>query len=148
MEPRITMLTLGVRDLARSAAFYRDGLSWAAADLGTDETVWFKMGGGVVLSLYARERLAGDADLSPEGSGFPGIALAHNVREREEVDQVLAHAAAAGARIVKPGHEIFWGGYVGFFQDPDGFLWEVAWNPGAPIGPDGNMVVPGEQPAP
>ena len=142
------MLTLGVRDLARSVAFYRDGLGFSQTDIGSDETAWFKMGGGVVLSLYGRDRLAGDADLSPEGSGFCGISLAHNVREREEVDQVMAHAAAAGARIVKPAYEIFWGGYVGFFEDPDGFLWEVAWNPGAPLGPDGNMVLPGEQPTP
>ncbi|HSU82010.1 MAG TPA: VOC family protein, partial [Thermoanaerobaculia bacterium] len=84
------------------------------------------------LSLFPREDLAADAGVPAEGSGFPGFALAHNVRSMEEVDRLLAEAAAGGGRIVKPGHDTDWGGYVGYFADPDGFLWEVAWNPKFP----------------
>jgi len=85
------------------------------------------------LSLYAREALAEDAAVSPEGSGFRGFTLAHNVRSPEAVDRLLADAVAAGATLVKPGQKVFWGGYSGYFADPDGFLWEVAWNPHLPI---------------
>lgn len=131
MEPRITLVTLGVTDLARSIRFYRDGLG--LPQRATPESVAFFELRGMWLSLYGREALAEDAHVSPEGSGFRGFSLAHNVRSPEAVDQLLADAVAAGATLVKPGQKVFWGGYSGYFADPDGFLWEVAWNPDLPI---------------
>ena len=131
MEPRITLGTLGVSDLARSIRFYRDGLGLPQRE--TPESVAFFEMRGVWLSLYAREALAEDATVSPEGSGFRGFTLAHNVRSPEAVDRLLADAVAAGATLVKPGQKVFWGGYSGYFADPDEFLWEVAWNPQLPI---------------
>jgi uncharacterized protein len=131
MEPRITLVTLGVSDLARSIRFYRDGLGLPQSE--TPESVAFFEMRGMWLSLYAREALAEDATVSPEGSGFRGFTLAHNVRSPEAVDRLLAEAVAAGATLVKPGQKVFWGGYSGYFADPDGFLWEVAWNPDLPI---------------
>jgi catechol 2,3-dioxygenase-like lactoylglutathione lyase family enzyme len=131
MEPRITLVTLGVSDLARSIRFYRDGLG--LPQRATPESVAFFEMRGMWLSLYAREALAEDATVSPEGSGFRGFTLAHNVRSPDAVDRLLAEAVAAGATLVKPGQKVFWGGYSGYFADPDGFLWEVAWNPDLPI---------------
>ena len=98
--------------------------------------------GGVVLSLWGLDDLAKDAGLSAEGSGFRGVALAHNTRSREEVDAVLAEAVAAGGQLIRPAKEAFWGGYLGYFADPDGHLWEVAWNPGFPIDENGFLQLP------
>ena len=131
MEPRITLVTLGVSDLGRSIRFYRDGLGLPQRE--TPEGVAFFEMRGMWLSLYAREALAEDATVSPGGSGFRGFTLAHNVRSPEAVDRLLAEAVAAGATLVKPGQPVFWGGYSGYFADPDGFLWEVAWNPDLPV---------------
>mgnify|MGYP003541738502 FL=1 len=131
MEPRITLVTLGVSDLGRSIRFYRDGLGLPQRE--TPEGVAFFEMRGMWLSLYAREALAEDATVSAEGPGFRGFTLAHNVRSPEAVDRLLAEAVAAGATLVKPGQKVFWGGYSGYFADPDGFLWEVAWNPDLPI---------------
>lgn len=133
MEPRVSIITLGVRDLSRSLAFYRDGLglptTWTV-----DKDVIFFQTSGVCLALYSLSELAKDVHPdSPatapatERTPFNGIALAHNVRRREEVDEVLALAARSGGRIERPAHEAFWGGYSGYFSDPDGYLWEVAW---------------------
>ena len=127
MEPRITLITLGVSDLERSVEFYRDGLGLPKRE-GPDSIAFFETA-GTWLSLYPRSSLAEDATVSPEGSGFRGFALAHNVRSEEEVDRLLEQAVAAGARLVKPAQKTFWGGYSGYFADPDGFLWEVAYNP-------------------
>lgn len=140
MEQRLTLVTVGVKDLARSAGFY-ERLGWVRSARKAEGVAFFQAG-GVVLSLYPRAELAKDAGLAAEGSGFPGIALAYNTRTREEVDAVLAEAVAAGGTLVKAGYEIFWGGYVGFFADPDGFLWEVAWNPMFPLTEDGAIVLP------
>ncbi len=141
MEPRITLVTLGVRDLDASRAFYRDGLGWPMSSVSNDDVAFFRTG-GVVLSLYPRHLLADDAGVPSDGAGFPGFALAHNVASKDVVDEVLRTAVGAGARLVKPAVDVFWGGYSGYFADPDGFLWEVAWNPGFPLGPDGTMQVP------
>ena len=127
MDPHITLISLGVRDLERSIRFYRDGLGLPLRE--SPPGVAFFTTRSTWLSLYGREPLAEDAGVAPEGHGFPGFALAHNVATREEVDPILAAAVAAGARITSPAQERFWGGYSGYFADPDGFLWEVAWNP-------------------
>jgi catechol 2,3-dioxygenase-like lactoylglutathione lyase family enzyme len=127
MEPRITLITLGVLDLERSIHFYRDGLGLPKSD-GPGGIAFFETR-GTRLSLYPRKALAEDATVAAEGSGFRGFALAHNVASPEEVDKTLQQAVAAGARLVKPGQKVFWGGYSGYFADPDDFLWEVAWNP-------------------
>lgn len=127
MKPRISMLTLGVEDLERSRRFYCDGLGLPARP-SSDEIAFFETG-STWLALYPREALAADANVSPEGSGFPRFAIAHNVPTREDVDRVLVEAQAAGAALVKLAKDAAWGGYSGYFADPDGFLWEVAWNP-------------------
>jgi catechol 2,3-dioxygenase-like lactoylglutathione lyase family enzyme len=140
MEQRLTLITLGVADLPRSVAFY-EGLGWKRSARKAEGVAFFQAG-GTVLSLYPRAALAGDADLPAEGSGFAGFSLAYNARTREEVDTVMAEAVAAGGTLVKPAFDIFWGGYVGFFADPDGFLWEVAWNPMFPLTEEGAIVLP------
>ena len=138
MEPRVSLITLGVSDLERSIAFYRDGLGLPQRD-GPPSIAFFDLRGGTWLSLYSREALAEDATVPAEGSGFRGITLAHNVSSREEADAVMAEALAAGATLVKPAQDVFWGGYSGYFADPDGHLWEVAWNP--------NFAVDGDEPS-
>ncbi len=127
MDPHITLITLGVSDLEKSTRFYRDGLGLPKRE-GPDGIAFFETG-GTWLSLYSREALAKDATVSPEGTGFRGFALAHTVGSPEQVDRVLQEAVDAGATLLKPGQKVFWGGYSGYFADPDGFLWEVAWNP-------------------
>jgi uncharacterized protein len=140
MEQRVSLITLGVKDLDQSRAFY-ERLGWRRSALNAEGVVFFQVG-GLVLSLFPREHLAKDAALSPEGSGFCGIALAYNTRSKQEVDEVLHEAERAGALILKPAQEAFWGGYSGYFSDPDGYPWEVAWNPGFTIEPDGSIRLP------
>lgn len=127
MEPYISMITLGVADLTRSTAFYKQGLGLPAKE--DFDGVTFLNLKGTWLALYPREALAADAQVSAAGNGFPGFTLAHNVKSKEAVDRVLQQAEAAGATILKPGQDTDWGGYSGYFSDPDGYLWEVAWNP-------------------
>jgi hypothetical protein len=140
MEQRLSLVTLGVRDMARARGFY-ERLGWRASS-ASNEAVTFFQAGGVVFGLYGREALAEDASVSPDGSGFSGVALAHNTQSREAVDAVIAEAEAAGGTVVKPAEDVFWGGYSGYFADPDGHLWEVAWNPHFPFDDAGNLVVP------
>lgn len=130
MKPRISLITLGVGDLPRSRAFY-ERLGFAARQESTEDIAFMGMANGLVLALFPREKLAEDAHANPDStsSGFPGFTLAHNVASPEEVDAVLAEAVAAGATLQKPGQKVFWGGYSGYFADPDGFFWEVAYNP-------------------
>ncbi len=127
MEPRISLVTLGVADLQAATKFYQDGLGLPLDDSFAGVS-FFRLH-GTWLSLYPRSELARDARTSPEGSGFAGFTLAHNVRTREEVDRLLRTAEQAGAKIVKPAEDADWGGYSGYFADLDGYLWEVAWNP-------------------
>ena len=141
MDPWISLITLGVRDLTRSRRFYQEGLGWPLSTASTDDVAFFHTG-GVVLALYPRELLAADSNISPQGSGFPGIALAHNVATRELVDAALEATVAAGGRLLKPATEAEWGGYSGYFADPDGFAWEIAWNPGFPLREDGTIELP------
>ncbi|MCG6659908.1 VOC family protein [Halomonas campisalis] len=137
MEQRISLITLGVGDLARARRFYEEGLGWEVGMAVDGEVVFFQLN-GLILSLYPRVALARDAGVGDEGSGFSGIALAHNVRSEPEVDSVLSEAERAGGRIVKLASRAEWGGYSGYFADPDGHLWEVAYNPGFPIDAKGN----------
>jgi uncharacterized protein len=137
MEQRLSLVTLGVADLERSLRFY-EGLGWKRANQSAD-VVFFQLH-GMMFALWGRKNLAEDAKLSPEGSGFRGISLAYNARSREDVDAVMAEAERAGARILKAAEEVFWGGYSGYFADPDGHLWEVAWNPGWEVTPEGSVL--------
>jgi len=136
MEQRMSLVTLGVADLARARRFY-EGLGWRVGMAVEGEVVFFQLN-GLVLSLYPRAALARDAGVAEAGSGFTGITLAHNVRSKAEVDAVLGEAARVGGRIVRPALRAEWGGYSGYFTDPDGHLWEVAHNPGFPIDAEDN----------
>ena len=138
MKPRISLVTLGVADLDASLRFYRDGLGLATQGiLGTEfedgAVAFFDLQSGLKLALYPRKSLAKDAGLPPRTPGAWAFSLGHNVSSEAEVDQVMEQARQAGAVIVKPARETFWGGYAGYFQDPDGHLWEVAWNPEWPL---------------
>lgn len=129
MKPKISIITLGVRDFARSLAFYREGLGFTTNHYTEgEEHVMFELEGSW-LSLYPRGALAEDAAVPDDGAGFCGITLAHNVASAAEADAVFAHAVSAGAKPVKTPQAVFWGGYSGYFADPDGYLWEVAYNP-------------------
>lgn len=127
MNPHITIVTLGVEDLKRAVDFYHDGLGFPL--MNDSEDIAFFQLEGIIFGLYPRDKLAEDITISPEGTGFQGFTLAHNVDSPEEVDRTLAEAVAAGAELIKLGQKVFWGGYSGYFKDPDGFYWEVAHNP-------------------
>jgi catechol 2,3-dioxygenase-like lactoylglutathione lyase family enzyme len=139
MEQRISLVTLGVSDLARARRFY-ERMGWVGQEI--DETVFFQAG-GIALVLWSRAKLAEDSGVADERpQGFGGIVLAHNVRTRAEVDQVLEEAGAAGATVTRPAAETFYGGYAGCFRDPDGHVWEIAHNAGFPIAADGSITIP------
>jgi catechol 2,3-dioxygenase-like lactoylglutathione lyase family enzyme len=142
VEPRVSLITLGVADLERSYRFYKDGLGLPTKGTPADGVVFFQTS-GTTLALYPYEDLARDVGpgWNEPRSRFTGISLAHNVRERHEVDAVLELAAAAGATIVKPAADTFWGGYGGYFADPDDYLWEVAWG-AFEFNEDGSLRVP------
>jgi uncharacterized protein len=130
MEPRVSLITLGVSDLVRATRFYEECLGLPR--LKTPPSITFFELGRLWLALWPRESLAADAGVSAQGTGFAGFSLAHNVRSPAEVDALLKHVAAFGAVVAKPGHPTDWGGYSGYFTDLDGFLWEVAHNPAFP----------------
>jgi catechol 2,3-dioxygenase-like lactoylglutathione lyase family enzyme len=140
MEPRISIVTLGVSDLARSRAFY-ERLGWRAS-AASNEHVTFFQAGGMALALYSRKALAEDAKLPDDECAFGGITLAYNVRDKAEVAAVLAEAESAGGRILKPAQDVFWGGHSGYFADLDGHPWEVAWNPFFTLDDKGNLILP------
>lgn len=143
MEQRLSLVTLGVDDVARSKAFY-ESMGWRGQEV--EETVFFQAG-GMAIVLWGREKAAADAGVDPgEGGGgqrsFGGIVLAQNVRSPGEVDEIMAAAARAGAAITCPARPTFYGGYAGFFADPDGHLWEIAHNPGFVLAADGSLQLP------
>jgi uncharacterized protein len=141
MDPRLTLVTLGVADLDRAVAFYRDALGWTPASTA-DGVAFFDLD-GLVLALWPHRDLAADSGLSPEGLGaYHGFALAQNLRSREEVDALFEHLRERGADIAKPPVETDWGGYSGYFTDLDGHHWEVAWNPFWPMRDDGRIDLP------
>jgi uncharacterized protein len=138
MKPRISLITLGVDDLETSLRFYRDGFGLATEGIiGTEfedgAVVFFDLQDHLKLALFPRKSLSKDSGLPMGRRGFPEFSIGHNVLSKVEVDQVMEQAMEAGATIVKPAQDTFWGGYAGYFQDPDGHLWEIAWNPYWPI---------------
>jgi uncharacterized protein len=140
MEPRLHIVTLGVKNLKRSRKFY-ERMGFRASPASQGDITFFRAG-GVVLALYPAGALAEDASVDEKGTGFRGVTLAHNVPERKEVGEVLKEAQTAGGKIVKPAQDAFWGGHSGYFSDPDGHLWEVAWNPHFPMARDGSLRLP------
>jgi len=139
MEQRISIVTLGVQNLGISRRFYVDGLGWKPA-FENEEIIFFQTG-GMVFALFLRDKLAQDFQAAPATFGRAAIALAYNVREKSEVDPLMRRAVTAGAKTLKPAREASWGGYSGYFADPDGFAWEVAWNPQWLLAPDGSIYV-------
>ena len=134
MKPRVTVITLAVDDLERSLRFYRDGLGLPTQGIFGQEfeygaVAFFDLQPGLKLAIWPRKSLAHDTGLTQSPASATEVSLGHNVSSKTEVDAVMAQARAAGALIVKPAHDTFWGGYGGYFQDPDGHLWEVVWNP-------------------
>jgi catechol 2,3-dioxygenase-like lactoylglutathione lyase family enzyme len=134
MRPRIKVITLGVSDLERSLTFYRDGLGLPTKGITGQQfedgaVVFFHMNDDLILALYPRSSLAKDAKVSVTPSSPSDLSIGHIVKSRKEVDEIMKKAEKAGARITDPAHERFWGGYSGYFQDPDGHLWEITWNP-------------------
>jgi catechol 2,3-dioxygenase-like lactoylglutathione lyase family enzyme len=134
MKPRITLLTLGVDDLEKSLAFYRDGLGLPTEGIiGTEfehgAVAFFDLQNGVKLALWPRRSIAHDANISLQPRSPTELTIGHNMASKDEVDEVMEQARRAGAKIIKPAQETFWGGYAGYFQDPDDHVWEIAWNP-------------------
>lgn len=140
MKQTISFITLGVRDLARSRAFYR-ALGWQESSSSQSEVAFFNAG-TVKFALFSREALAEDASLPSAGNGFPGFSLAHNVASEDEVLTLLHEAVSAGGTLVRPADKVFWGGFRGYFADPDGFLWEVCYNPFFPLDAEGHVQLP------
>ena len=140
MEQRVSLVTLGVRDLGRARRFY-EALGWTTR-AGPDDDVVFFQAGGMVVALWGREELAVDSGVEDAG-GWGGVTLAHNVRSPAEVDAVVEEARAAGARITREPAETFWGGYSGAFADPNGHAWEIAHNPRWTLADDGSVLLPG-----
>ena len=140
LPARISLVTLGVTDLTRSIAFY-DAFGWDRVHDANDNVAFYRTG-GAILSLFGLENLAQDAKLSPERSGFSGSTLAINLASEAEVDAAFTHVASIGATVLKPAEHVFWGGYSGYFADPDGYAWEVAFNPHWPLNEDGLPQLP------
>lgn len=145
MDQRVSLITLGVGDLAASTAFY-ERLGWRRSSQSNEAVTFFDLGGSA-LGLFGADALKEDAGLggdtaTPDATGFRGVTVAQNQRSKAEVDAVLKAAEQAGARIVKPAEDVFWGGYSGYFADPDGHLWEIAFNPFWPIDDEGRITLP------
>lgn len=128
MEPRINIITLGVSDLSVSSAFYENKFGWQRSDMSNENIIFYKLR-GMLLALYNRNELAKDASIDPESNGFKGFTLAYNAINEEEVDQLIHSLKSKGVPILKMPQKAFWGGYSGYISDPDGNLWEIAYNP-------------------
>ncbi|MBS0238881.1 MAG: VOC family protein [Proteobacteria bacterium] len=144
MEPRISFVTLGVKDVGKSRSFY-EALGFRASAASQADVAFFRLG-GIVFSVFGRDALASDAGVPASEPGFSGVSLAHNVNSEAEVDRVLDEAVAAGGKLLKPGQKAFWGGYSGYFADPDGHLWEIAHNPFMPLDAAGRVTLPEPSP--
>jgi catechol 2,3-dioxygenase-like lactoylglutathione lyase family enzyme len=140
VEARLSLVTLGVAEVPRARAFY-ERLGFRPSGASTADVAFYRAG-GVVLALWSRTALAADAGVGDPGSGFAGVALAHNVRTREEVTAVAAAWQAAGGTVLKPPADTFWGGHAAYLADPDGHVWEIAWNPHWPLAADGSLELP------
>lgn len=140
MDARINVITLGVGDIKVSRKFY-EALGFVASSVSNEHLVAFQMG-GLVFCLYPMKSLAEDATVEPNGRGFHNMTLAYNVARKNDVHRILEQAEKCGAKIVKPAQDAFWGGHSGYFSDPDGHLWEVAWNPHWPLAKDGTIHLP------
>jgi catechol 2,3-dioxygenase-like lactoylglutathione lyase family enzyme len=138
MNQHLHIITLGVRDLAVSRKFYSETLGWKPSSAGSEGIAFFQAG-GAVLALFPRQALADDATIPAEGSGFSGFTLAYNARSESEVDEIIRDLGSQGVKIVKEPQKVFWGGYSSYFADPDGYLWEVAYNPFFPFDESGNL---------
>jgi catechol 2,3-dioxygenase-like lactoylglutathione lyase family enzyme len=138
MNQHLHLITLGVRDFEKSKQFYKETLGWKPSAASSEDIV-FIQAGGIVISIFPREKLAEDAFVSSEGSGFSGITLAYNAQSESEVDEIVADLKSKGVKIIKEPQKVFWGGYSSYFADPDGYLWEVAYNPFFPFDEQGNL---------
>ena len=138
MNQHLHIITLGVRDFKRSYRFYTKTLGWETSATIDDEIAFFQTG-GVVFAIYPRKKLAEDALTHPEGSGFAGFTLAHNAKSEQDVDKIINDLEGKGVEIIKQPQKVFWGGYSSYFADPDGFLWEVAYNPFSGFDENGNL---------
>lgn len=138
MDQHLHLVTLGVRDLETSKRFYAETLGWNPSSSSNDDITFFQAG-GIVLSIFPREKLAEDALVSPEGSGFAGFTLAYNAQSEAEVDEIIRDLKSKGVKILKEPQKVFWGGYSSYFADPDGNCWEVAYNPFFPFDENGNL---------
>jgi len=141
MRQKLNLITLGVNDLERSLNFYEKGLGWKKSSAGNENIAFFSLG-GMIISLYGRASLAEDISISEKGTGFSGITLAHNTKSEKEVDDILKEVEKLGATIIKPGEKVFWGGYSGYFKDPDGHIFEVAYNPFWEFDEKDNVILP------
>ncbi len=140
MQPRLSLVTLGVADLPKARAFY-EAWGWTASSASQPSVVFFQAN-GLALALFGRADLAADAHVEDRPAGFSAVTLAYNTRSKQEADEVYARAVAAGGRAIKPLQDVSWGGYSGYFADPDGHLWEVAWNPFFPLDEQGHLFLP------
>jgi uncharacterized protein len=141
MRQKLTMITLGVADIDRAVNFYEKGLGWKRSTASTENLIVYSLG-GIGLALYSRKMLAEDATVDEAGNGFSGVTFSQNAKNEDEVDDVLEQAVKAGATLVKHAQKVFWGGYSGYFKDPDGHLIEVAYNPFWKMDAEGNVVLP------
>lgn len=139
MEPRLTLITLGVTDVTVSAQFYEQNFNWQRLSTSNEAIVFFKLN-GIQLALFSRLELAADAGISAEGSGFRSFSLAHNLRSEQAVDDLIRELENKGVTIVKRPQKVFWGGYSSYISDPDGYLWEIAYNPFLPLDERGNVI--------
>lgn len=138
MESRITIIGLGVSNVHSSAEFYEECFGWASTEQSNESIVFFKLN-GILLSLYGKEALADDAGVNPEGHGFKAVSVAYNCRSEKEVDDIFAFLHSKNVNVIKEPQKVFWGGYSGYVADPDGHLWEIAFNPYLPLDSEGNI---------